>query len=535
LFSLFISLFTFVPYFLFLSFFFLSFFPNFLSFILYFLIFFLSLFFLSFLSFFLYFLSFSFPYFLSFFPFSFLVFFLSFFPYFLTLIIFFPFFLIFFLSLLIFVFFLSFLITFFPYFFCLFLFSFFLSFLSFLPYFLSYLIYLFSFFIYFPICFLPLFFLSFLIFISFLSFFLPLFSFFFRFLIFFLYFLLFFISFYSLFSFFISFLSLFLSLPFFLLYLFPYLLSSLIFSFFPYFLSFFIPHSLSFFLISLFPYFLYFLLYFLIFFLYLFPYFLSSLFSSSSCIIVSTEGSPVTVQFTVTDSRPITWWKRRSSVPFIENILYTRWYRAGGCSGTHNGFDPIYLRFECCNSGQFIGYPGALFVSACEFRFMSIVDSTPVLPMSCFLHHLLPSSVSVGRWIMLATNVSELRPFGPLGTQGFVQHLHLTLFSSPLLAPLNVLPHFPASSRTVLFPVCFSLPLLQDSCGFQSNACLSTDLSRFLRVRPIRPHFLIPVCNIIDFCPAASHNSVLLIVWYHLTAFILHKHRLTFKNRASYI
>lgn len=108
-----------------------------------------------------------------------------------------------------------------------------------------------------------------------------------------------------------------------------------------------------------------------------------------------------------------------------------------------------------------------------------------------------------------------------------MKHLHLSLFPINLLTSLHVLPHFPASSRMVLFHVCFSLPLLLAPCGFQSNACFSMNSPPFLRVCLIHHHYLIIIFDTIGFSPVASHRVVLLIILGHLMPIILHQHWLT--------
>ena len=105
-----------------------------------------------------------------------------------------------------------------------------------------------------------------------------------------------------------------------------------------------------------------------------------------------------------------------------------------------------------------------------------------------------------------------------LGT--FVKILHLSLLTT---TSLHVWPHFPASSKRVLFELCFGLPLLLVPCGLQPNACFSMDSYPFLRVWPIHCHFLILISNITGFSPVASHSCVLFIILGYLMPIILHK------------
>jgi len=56
-------------------------------------------------------------------------------------------------------------------------------------------------------------------------------------------------------------------------------------------------------------------------------------------------------------------------------------------------------------------------------------------------------------------------PFVPLETYSMWEASR----SDPVARQLRVLPHFPASSNTVLFQACFGLPLLLGPCGFQFN------------------------------------------------------------------
>jgi hypothetical protein len=87
------------------------------------------------------------------------------------------------------------------------------------------------------------------------------------------------------------------------------------------------------------------------------------------------------------------------------------------------------------------------------------------------------------------------------------------------------LPHFLASSKTVLFQLRSSSPSgslwIPIQCVFLINSF------PFLRVWPIRRHFVISVRNIIGFVPAAPQSSVLLITLGHLVPVIRRKHRLT--------
>jgi hypothetical protein len=53
----------------------------------------------------------------------------------------------------------------------------------------------------------------------------------------------------------------------------------------------------------------------------------------------------------------------------------------------------------------------------------------------------------------------------------FVKYPHLIVLPANLLNSRHILPHFTASSKTVLFQVYIGLPLLLAPCGFQSNAC----------------------------------------------------------------
>jgi len=100
-----------------------------------------------------------------------------------------------------------------------------------------------------------------------------------------------------------------------------------------------------------------------------------------------------------------------------------------------------------------------------------------------------------------------------------MKYLQLTLLPAKLLTSLHILPHFSASSKTVLFQVCFGLPLLLAPCGFQSNVSFRC----FLRTWLTHRHFLVPICHIAGFSSVVSHSSALR----HLMSIILYKHRAT--------
>jgi hypothetical protein len=106
-------------------------------------------------------------------------------------------------------------------------------------------------------------------------------------------------------------------------------------------------------------------------------------------------------------------------------------------------------------------------------------------------------------------------------------HLHLTLFVASLLTSLHVLQHFTTSSTTVLFQVCFSLPVLLTPCRFQSRACFSIDPSFFVSIWSVHCHFLFLICIATSFYPVASHNSSLCATSGNLIASILRKQLLT--------
>lgn len=101
----------------------------------------------------------------------------------------------------------------------------------------------------------------------------------------------------------------------------------------------------------------------------------------------------------------------------------------------------------------------------------------------------------------------------------------MTLVPAILRTALHVLPHFSASSTTVISQVCFGLPLLLAPFWFQSNACFLTDSSRFLIVWPTNRYFLILIRTIVAII--TPHISVLLFILGHLMPIILREYRFT--------
>jgi hypothetical protein len=86
-------------------------------------------------------------------------------------------------------------------------------------------------------------------------------------------------------------------------------------------------------------------------------------------------------------------------------------------------------------------------------------------------------------WKVVVVVVVAVHPLVPIEHTAFAKHLHLALRPANLLNSLHVLvlPHYPASSKMVLFQVCSDRPLLAP-CGFQCNALFSMDLSSLLFV-----------------------------------------------------
>ena len=79
--------------------------------------------------------------------------------------------------------------------------------------------------------------------------------------------------------------------------------------------------------------------------------------------------------------------------------------------------------------------------------------------------------------------------------------------SESVARQLHFLPHFPASSNTVLLQACIGLHLLLGSCGFQFNACFWIDSSPFLRVWLIHCQSVVIIYNIISFSRMAYYTK----------------------------
>ena len=88
---------------------------------------------------------------------------------------------------------------------------------------------------------------------------------------------------------------------------------------------------------------------------------------------------------------------------------------------------------------------------------------------------------------------------------------------------LHISMHFPTSSKTVLFLVCFGLPLLVLH-GIESSACFWMDSFPFPRVWLNNFYFLIIICSTIDLSLVASHSSVVLLIMLgHLMPILIDK------------